>query len=187
MLIQSWCYNWCGRSRRSFYVGSGLKKCFRRIRIQTLHIENTVVFFWLKWKSLLCPEILPYCTKILQCPKIIVGDARFKPGTSVPKVWSATNEPPHLQNPPYVEYTGTYCTQFFQHSGNSVPVLTILDVECWMLKIKNRIGQAQPTFQSAGGNVTWIKTAIQIQIQIRVKIRRRIFINIKASRIRHSG
>ena len=61
MLIQSWCYNWCGRSRRSFYVGSGLKKCFRRIRIQTLHIENTVVFFWLKWKSLLCPEIL-------QCP-----------------------------------------------------------------------------------------------------------------------
>ena len=63
----------------------------------------------------------------------------------------------------------------------------ILDFGCWMLKIKNRIGQAQPTFQSAGGNVTWIKTAIQIQIQIRVKIRRRIFINIKASRIRHSG
>ena len=33
---------------------------------------------------------------ILHGPRIIVGDAGFKPGTSSPEVWRATNEPPHL-------------------------------------------------------------------------------------------
>ena len=30
--------------------------------------------------------------------RIIVGDAGFKPGTSAPEVWCATNEPPHLHH-----------------------------------------------------------------------------------------
>ena len=42
------------------------------------------------------PEILLYYTMILQCPRIIVVDAGFEPGTSAPEVWRATNEPPHL-------------------------------------------------------------------------------------------
>ena len=42
------------------------------------------------------PEILLYYTMILQCPRIIVVEAGFEPGTSAPEVWRATNEPPHL-------------------------------------------------------------------------------------------
>ena len=33
---------------------------------------------------------------ILQCIRIIVGDAGFEPGTSAPEVMCVTNEPPHL-------------------------------------------------------------------------------------------
>ena len=47
--------------------------------------------------SPLYPEILQYFTMILQRPRIIVGDAGFKPRTSAPEVWRATNEPPHPQ------------------------------------------------------------------------------------------
>ena len=35
---------------------------------------------------------------ILQCIRIIVGNAGFEPGTSASEVWCATNEPPHLLN-----------------------------------------------------------------------------------------
>ena len=34
---------------------------------------------------------------IQQRPRIIVGDARFEPGTCAQEVWRAANEPPHLQ------------------------------------------------------------------------------------------
>ena len=37
-------------------------------------------------------------TMILQRIKIIMGEAGFEPGTSAPKAWCASNEPPHLQN-----------------------------------------------------------------------------------------
>ena len=37
---------------------------------------------------------------ILQHIRIIVGDARFEPGTSAPEVWCATNEPPILNKCP---------------------------------------------------------------------------------------
>ena len=39
--------------------------------------------------SPLLPEILQYYKMILQHPRIIVGDARFEPGTSAPEVWRA--------------------------------------------------------------------------------------------------
>ena len=45
-------------------------------------------------------DFLYYYTMVLQLIKIIVGDAGFEPGTSAPKVWCATNEPPHLQDLP---------------------------------------------------------------------------------------
>ena len=46
--------------------------------------------------SPLYPEILQYCTMILQRIRIIVVDAGFEPGTSATEVWRTTNEPPHL-------------------------------------------------------------------------------------------
>ena len=46
--------------------------------------------------SPLYPETLQYITMILQRIRIIAVDARFKPWTSAPEVWRATNEPPHL-------------------------------------------------------------------------------------------
>ena len=45
----------------------------------------------------ICPEIfytLYFITMILQCIRIIVGDAGLEPGTSAKEVWCATNEPP---------------------------------------------------------------------------------------------
>ena len=48
--------------------------------------------------SPLYPEILQYCTMILQRIRIIVVDAGFEPGTSAIEVWRTTNEPPHLQS-----------------------------------------------------------------------------------------
>ena len=42
-------------------------------------------FFGLKWRSPLYPGMLQYCTMILQCPRIIVRDAGFEPGTSLPQ------------------------------------------------------------------------------------------------------
>ena len=41
-------------------------------------------------------RFLQYYTIILQRIRIIAVDAGFEPGTSVPEVWRATNEPPHL-------------------------------------------------------------------------------------------
>ena len=42
-------------------------------------------------------DFLHYFTMILQRIRIIVGDARFEPGTSASEVWCATNVLPHLQ------------------------------------------------------------------------------------------
>ena len=44
------------------------------------------------------PEIsyISVFTMILQCIRIIVGDAGFEHGTSAPEVMCVTNEPPHL-------------------------------------------------------------------------------------------
>ena len=36
-----------------------------------------------------------YYKMILQCIRIIVGDAAFEPGTFAPEIWCATYEPPH--------------------------------------------------------------------------------------------
>ena len=38
-------------------------------------------------RSSLYPDSLQYFTMVLQRPRIIVGDARFAPGTSAPSVW----------------------------------------------------------------------------------------------------
>ena len=63
------------------------------------------IFFWPHVEvSPLLPEILQFYTMILQRLRIIVEDVGFEPGTSVPEVWRATKEPPHLlgQEPPHL-------------------------------------------------------------------------------------
>ena len=56
--------------------------------------------------SPLYPEFLQYYTMILQRPRIIVGDARFEPGTSAPEVWRA----PLIILIEYLVYTVSCCT-----------------------------------------------------------------------------
>ena len=46
--------------------------------------------------SPLYPEILQYCTMILQRIRIIVVDAGFEPGTSAPEVWCAIPMSHHI-------------------------------------------------------------------------------------------
>ena len=59
------------------------------------------VFFCLRWRFPPYPDNLQYHTMILLRPMIIVGDARFEPGTSAPEVyqWATTShhEPPHVK------------------------------------------------------------------------------------------
>ena len=57
-----------------------------------------VYFFASGIGSPLYPEFSTLYTMILQRIKIIVGNAGFEPGTSAPKVWCTTNEPPHLSS-----------------------------------------------------------------------------------------
>ena len=58
--------------------------------------DISILFFVLGVGFPLYPVIFHIITMFLQRIRIIVGDARFEPGTSAPEPWCATIEPPHL-------------------------------------------------------------------------------------------
>ena len=67
------------------------------VLLATKSLKLNIFFFWPQVEvppSTL--RFLEHYTIILQRIRIIAVDAGFEPGTSVPEVWRATNEPPHL-------------------------------------------------------------------------------------------
>ena len=74
---------WRSRSRDVFLAGA-------RVALKGRLWLYQVYFFFLSFFA-----SVPGFSTLLHII-IIVGDAGFKPGTSVPEVWCATNEPSHL-------------------------------------------------------------------------------------------
>ena len=58
---------------------------------------------------------------ILQRIRIIVGDARFEPGTSFPEVWRATNVLPHLYRI-MPDNNSSWCVLYAKHSPDNLAV-----------------------------------------------------------------
>ena len=83
-------------------------------------------------------DCIHYNTMIQQRIRIIVGDAEYEPGTSAPKGWCATNEPPHLHpwttasptmshhisnnEPPHLQQWATKSPTISHHISNNNPL-----------------------------------------------------------------
>ena len=82
--------------------------CFNyRIFVSVFVDIDIVNFFNIFFKDLFLPQkrvshsALSFSALLqvkLQSIRIIVGDARFEPGTFAPEVWCAAKEPPNLEN-----------------------------------------------------------------------------------------
>ena len=75
------------------FLGGQFQKICKFCHMQAHRKHSKVfilIFFCLRFRFLLYPEILQYYRMILQHPRIIVGDAGFEPRTSTQEVWRDT-------------------------------------------------------------------------------------------------